>query len=75
METTIARTSTGIIAKLREELTSCERYDRSTGTLVHADPAEAWNALTSHRSARLVKRRGERYIVRVHSNLYYVLRA
>ena len=73
---TIARNRTKLLADLQAKLTNCRVYDKASGEMVSIGPANAWHALNVNPKARLMEdTERERYMVHVHSNLFYYLSA
>jgi hypothetical protein len=71
---TVARTASKKIAEVKTNFTACKYYDASTGEMRPIDVAHAWQALESHRNAKLIESTdGKRYTVRVHDSLFYHL--
>lgn len=70
----IRRNATRTIAGIQKTFTACKRYEPSTGKMVTCDPGYAWASLANHRRAVLTESSdGNKYIVHVHSNLFYHL--
>lgn len=73
---TISRRATRIISGLKDTHTQCKKYDQDTGDMIDCDPAEAWEALTASKNARLYESTDRLlYTVHVHSNRFYRLTA
>ncbi|MFE7958761.1 DUF6573 family protein [Streptomyces sp. NPDC057413] len=74
--TTIRRNWTNRVAQIRAAAQSCRAYDASTGNMVPADPARAFEAWEAKPRARLTEDTpGQKWTVHVHSNEFYTLTA
>ena len=72
---TISRAATRQIAAIKAKKLTCRMYDIDRDYPVEVDPKFAWADLETYGSARLwVSSAGDVWTVRVHGNLWYLLR-
>lgn len=72
---TIPRNHKRKIADIAQRATTCHVYSLGNGFVAkECAPAVAWGALAEYSFARLTQEAEDKYVIRVHGNLWYELR-